>query len=53
MNNFIKYAAVGVIGYLVGFYEMKRKVKDIILKAAIEELERKQNENVNDKSESN
>ena len=26
MKNFIKYAAVGLAGYLVGFYEMKYKV---------------------------
>lgn len=26
MKQFIKYAAVGVAGYLVGFYEFKYKV---------------------------
>lgn len=26
MKQFMKYAAVGVAGYLVGFYEMKYKV---------------------------
>ena len=26
MKNFLKYAAVGVAGYLIGFYEFKYKV---------------------------
>ena len=26
MKNFMKYAVVGVAGYLIGFYEMKYKV---------------------------
>lgn len=26
MKQFVKYAAVGMAGYLVGFYEMKYKV---------------------------
>lgn len=30
MKQFVKYAAVGVAGYLVGFYEMKYKVVEAI-----------------------
>lgn len=30
MKNFVKYAAVGLIGYFVGFYEMKYKVLEIL-----------------------
>ena len=37
MKNLVKYAAVGIAGYLVGFYEMKYKTMKIILKAKIEE----------------
>lgn len=31
MKNFIKYAAVGIAGYLVGFYEMKYKIMKVML----------------------
>lgn len=31
MKNFIKYAAVGIAGYLVGFYEMKYKFMKVML----------------------
>lgn len=33
MKNFVKYAAVGVAGYLVGFYEMKYKANKVLLDA--------------------
>lgn len=33
MKNFVKYAAVGVAGYLVGFYEMKYKANQALLDA--------------------
>ena len=36
MKNFIKYGAVGLIGYLVGFYEMKCKVMKLMLEAQCE-----------------
>lgn len=36
MKTFIKYAAVGLAGYLVGFYEMKYKVVKCIAKGMIE-----------------
>lgn len=36
MKQFIKYAAVGVAGYLVGFYEMKYKVTRAMLNGFIE-----------------
>ena len=31
MNNFMKMAAVGIVGYLVGFYEMKYKTNKAML----------------------
>lgn len=31
MKNFIKYASVGIAGYLVGFYEMKYKFMKVML----------------------
>lgn len=36
MKNFIKYGAVGLIGYLVGFYGMKYKVMKLMLEAQCE-----------------
>lgn len=35
MKQFVKYAAVGVAGYLVGFYEMKYKVVKAIAEGYI------------------
>lgn len=37
MKQFVKYAAVGVAGYLVGFYEMKYKVVKAIANGYIEQ----------------
>lgn len=31
MNKYIKYAVVGLAGYLIGFYEMKYKVVKALL----------------------
>jgi hypothetical protein len=36
MKQFVKYAAVAVAGYLVGFYEMKYKVVKAIAQGYIE-----------------
>ena len=36
MKTFIKYTAVGVAGYLVGFYEMKYKATKALLKVMVE-----------------
>lgn len=36
MKNFVKFAAVAVAGYLVGFYEMKYKVVKAIAQGHIE-----------------
>ena len=36
MKNFIKYAAVGLAGYFIGFFEMKYKVMKLVLDCAIE-----------------
>lgn len=36
MKQFLKYAAVGVAGYLVGFYEMKYKVTKAMLQGFVE-----------------
>lgn len=35
MKNFIKLAAVGIAGYLIGFYEMKYKVVKSIAEVKI------------------
>lgn len=37
MKNVIKFGLVGLIGYTIGFYEMKYKVMKIILNAKLEE----------------
>ncbi len=39
MKNFMKFAAVGVAGYLVGFFEMKYKVVKAIAQGCIEKEE--------------
>ena len=39
MKNFIKFAAVGLVGYFIGFYEMKYKA----IKAIAEVLTDKSN----------
>lgn len=31
MRNFVKYGLVAFAGYLVGFYEMKYKVMEVLL----------------------
>lgn len=33
MRTFVKYAAVGFAGYLVGFYEMKYKAMKVLVEA--------------------
>ena len=35
MKNFIKFAAVGIAGYLIGFYEMKYKIVKCIAEGKI------------------
>lgn len=37
MKQFVKYAAIGLAGYLVGFYEMKYKVVKAIANEYIEQ----------------
>ena len=44
MKNFVKYAAVGVAGYLVGFYEMKYKTTIALLKVLTEKNQEDSNE---------
>lgn len=39
MKQFVKYAAVGVAGYLIGFYEMKYKVVKVIANGYIKRNE--------------
>ena len=36
MKNYVKYAVVGLAGYLIGFYEMKYKVIKVIANGMIE-----------------
>lgn len=35
MKNFIKYAAVGLAGYFVGFYEFKYRITKLMLKTML------------------
>lgn len=50
-KNFIKYAAIGVAGYLIGFYEMKYKVVKAMAIGAMKEKE-EDSENPEKKEES-
>lgn len=43
MKQFIKYAAVGLAGYFIGFYEMKYKVVKAIANGYIEAKESEEN----------
>lgn len=43
MKQYVKYALVGVAGYLIGFYEMKYKVIKAIAKGRIGKEEPKDN----------
>ena len=47
MKDLIKMAAVGVAGYLIGFYEMKYKVAKTLVEVYID----KEKENDSDKME--
>ena len=38
MKNFLKYAAVGVAGYLIGFYEFKYKVVKAMASVNVEQV---------------
>lgn len=38
MKNFLKYAAVGVASYLIGFYEFKYKVAKEIASVNVEAI---------------
>ena len=44
MKTFVKYAAVAVAGYLVGFYEMKYKTSMTLMKVLIENNQEDSNE---------
>lgn len=44
MKNIIKYGIVGFAGYLIGFYEMKYKTIEMLLKAKLREEESKKEE---------
>ena len=44
MKQFIKYAAIGIAGYYVGFYEMKYKVVKAIAQRHIEKEQEDSNE---------
>ena len=44
MKTFVKYAAVAVAGYLVGFYEMKYKTSMALMKILIENNQEDSNE---------
>lgn len=38
MKQIIKYAVVGIAGYLIGFYEYKYKVTKVIAEANIDKM---------------
>ena len=44
MKTFVKYTAVAVAGYLVGFYEMKYKTSMALMKVLIENNQEDSNE---------
>lgn len=44
MKNYVKYAVIGVAGYLIGFYEMKYKVIKAIANGVIEREEKEYEE---------
>ena len=44
MKNAIKFGLVGLAGYLVGFYECKYKMLDVMWKARIDGMESKEKE---------
>ena len=44
MKDFLKFAAVGVAGYLVGFYEMKYKTSMALVKVLTEKNQEDSNE---------
>ena len=44
MKDFLKFAAVGVAGYLVGFYEMKYKTSMALIKVLTEKNQKDSNE---------
>ena len=37
MNKFIKYTAIGLAGYLIGYHEMKYKLVKALLKTKMEQ----------------
>lgn len=39
MKDFSKMALIGVVGYLIGFYECKNKVQSALLKALLNQGE--------------
>ena len=43
MKQFIKYAAVGLAGYFIGFYEMKYKVVKAIANGYVKQEESEEN----------
>ena len=48
MRNFVKFAAVGVAGYLVGFYEMKYKVMKSLTTVMAEKVEKENQKESNE-----
>lgn len=44
MKNFVKYAAVGIAGYALGFYEMKYKVLKVLLESQVERRKKEEEE---------
>lgn len=44
MKNLVKYAAIGVAGYALGFYEMKYRVMKVLLESQVEKKKKEEEE---------
>lgn len=51
MRQFVKYAAVGLCGYFIGFYEMKYKTVKTLLKVYAEKETKNEKENTETKDQ--
>ena len=48
MNKFIKYAAIGLAGYFIGFYEFKYKLAKAVALASLKKEEEVKQEEENE-----
>lgn len=50
MKPFVKYAAVGLAGYLIGFYEMRYKTTKALLNVMVEKYKKDSEDKKEDES---